>query len=107
MFQPTRRVFDRRGELDRLVAEKLETLAAEGKREGWKWVEIQPVGHTRTSPSSTAFTVYVPMSDEIRSEIEALQAEQEQIDKRASGDDEEYPPDVDKRMAEIETESRS
>ena len=42
------------------------------------------------------------MSDEIRSEIEALQDEQEQIE-NAHQDDEEYPPDVDERMAEIET----
>jgi ParB family chromosome partitioning protein len=29
--------------LDRLVAEKLESLAAEVRGEGWKWVEIQPI----------------------------------------------------------------
>ena len=41
------------------------------------------------------------MSPEIRSEIETLQAEQEQIN-QAHQDAEEYPPDVDERMAEIE-----
>src|SRR6202035_3894874 len=39
----------------------------------------------------------------IRSEIEALQAEQEQIEE-AHQDAEEYPPDVDARMSEIETQ---
>ena len=43
----------------------------------------------------------MPVTDEIRAQIEALQAEQEKIE----NDHEhcEYPPDIDKRMAEIET----
>jgi ParB family transcriptional regulator, chromosome partitioning protein len=90
--------------LDRLVAEKLESLAAEVRGEGWKWVEIQP--GAQQHPDLTKFDricpVYVPISDEIRSEIEALQDEQEQIE-NAHPDDEEYPADVDKRMAEIES----
>jgi ParB family transcriptional regulator, chromosome partitioning protein len=89
--------------LDRLTAEKLEILAAEVRGEGWKWVEIQPTGQY---PDLTKFdrlrTVYVPMSDETCSEIEALQTEQEQI-ADANPDAEEYPPDVDQRMAEIES----
>ena len=47
-------------------------------------------------------TVFVPMSDESRLEIEALQTEQEQIED-AYPDAEEYPPDIDQRMAEIES----
>ena len=89
--------------LDRLTAEKLEALAAEVRGEGWKWVEIQPIAEY---PDLTKFdrlrTVYVPMSDETRLEIEALQTEQEQIE-NADPDAEEYPPDVDQRMAEIES----
>lgn len=46
-------------------------------------------------------TVYVPISDETRLEIEAMQTEQERIE-GAYPDAEEYPPDVDQRMAEIE-----
>jgi ParB family chromosome partitioning protein len=88
--------------LDRLVAEKLESLAADVRGEGWKWVEIQP---TAQYPDLTKFdrirSVYVPMAPEIRLEIEALQDEQEQIED-AHQDAEAYPPEVDKRMSEIE-----
>jgi ParB family chromosome partitioning protein len=89
--------------LDRLTAEKLEILAAEVIGEGWKWVEIKPAGQ---HPDLTKFdclrTVYIPTSDETRLEIEALQTEQEQIED-AHPYAEEYPPDVDQRMAEIES----
>jgi ParB family transcriptional regulator, chromosome partitioning protein len=88
--------------LERLTVEKLEVLAAEVRGEGWKWVEIQPIAEY---PDLTKFdrlrTVYVPMSDETRLEIEAMQTEQERIE-GAYPDAEEYPPDVDQRMAEIE-----
>jgi ParB family transcriptional regulator, chromosome partitioning protein len=89
--------------LERLTVEKLEALAAEVRREGWKWVDIQPIAEY---PDLTKFdrlrTVYVPMSEETRLEIEALQTEQERIE-GAYPDAEEYPPDVDQRMAEIES----
>ena len=89
--------------LDRLTAEKLETLAAEVRGEGWKWVEIQPIAEYRDLTKFDRLrTVYVPMSDETRLEIEALQTEQEEIE-NADPDAEEYPPDVDQRMAEIES----
>ena len=72
--------------LDRLTVEKLEILAAEVRGEGWKWVEIQPIAEY---PDLTKFdrlrTVYIPMSDETRLEIEALQTEQEEIENRRSG----------------------
>ena len=59
--------------LDRLVAEKLEALAAEVRGEGWKWVEILP---TAQYPDLTKFgriyPVHVPVTQEIRAEIEAL-----------------------------------
>src|SRR5271166_6429231 len=88
--------------LERLVAEKLEALANEVRGEGWKWVEILPfANYSDLSKFGRIYQVHMPVSPEIRSEIEALQAEQEQIS-QAHQDAEEYPPDVDKRMAEIE-----
>ena len=88
--------------LDRMVAEKLATLADEVRGEGWKWVESLPAAHY---PDLTKFgrihPVHVPATPEIRSEIEALEAEQEQIN-QAHQEAEEYPPDVDARMSEIE-----
>jgi ParB family chromosome partitioning protein len=89
--------------LDRLVAEKLESLAAEVRGEGWKWVEIQPISqYPDLSKFDRLRTVYVPISDEIRSEIEALQDEQEVIEE-AHQDAQEYPPEVQTRMDQIET----
>jgi ParB family chromosome partitioning protein len=89
--------------LDRLVAEKLESLASAVRGEGWKWVEIQPNGqYPDLSKYDRLRTVYVPMTDETRSEIEALQDEQEGIEE-AHQDDEEYPPEVQTRMDQIET----
>ena len=88
--------------LDRLVAEKLATLSSEVRGEGWKWVEILPAGQY---PDLTKFgrihPVHEPVTPEIRSEIEALEAEHEQIN-QAHQEAEEYPPDVDARMSEIE-----
>jgi ParB family transcriptional regulator, chromosome partitioning protein len=85
--------------LERLVAEKLEALANEVRGEGWKWVEILPfANYSDLSKFARIYQVHMPVSPEIRSDIEA---EQEQIS-QAHQDAEEYPPDVDKRMAEIE-----
>jgi ParB family chromosome partitioning protein len=89
--------------LERLLAEKLEAMTTEVRGEGWKWVEILP---TAEYPDLSKFdrlrAVPVPMSDEIRSQIEALQDEQETIE-NAHENAEEFPPEVQRRMDEIET----
>jgi ParB family chromosome partitioning protein len=88
--------------LDRLVAEKLEALATEVRGEGWLWVEIQSgASYTDLSKFGRIHSVSAPISDEIRLEIEALQDEQERIEEKYP-EAEEYPPDVDQRMAAIE-----
>ena len=88
--------------LDRLVAEKLEALATEVRGEGWIWVEIQSgASIPDLSKFGRIHSVNVPISDEIRLEIEALQDEQESIEDEHP-EAEEYPPDVDQRMAAIE-----
>ena len=88
--------------LDRLVAEKLATLADELRGEGWKWVEIlQAAQYPDLKKFGRIHPVHVPVTPEIRSEIVALEAEQEQIN-QAHQEAEEYPPDVDARMSEIE-----
>ena len=72
--------------LDRLTGEKLEALAAEVRGEGWGWVEIQPIAeYPDLSKFDRLRTVSVPISDETRLEIEALQNEQEKIEDAASG----------------------
>jgi ParB family transcriptional regulator, chromosome partitioning protein len=88
--------------LDRLVAEKLEALATEVRGEGWLWVEIQSgASYTDLSKFGRMHSVSAPISDDIRLEIEALQDEQESIQQEYP-EAEEYPPDVDQRMAAIE-----
>jgi ParB family chromosome partitioning protein len=70
--------------------------------EGWKWVEIlQAAQYPDLTKFGRIHPVHVPVTPEIRSEIEALEAEQEQIN-QAHQEAEEYPPDVDARMSEIE-----
>jgi ParB family transcriptional regulator, chromosome partitioning protein len=88
--------------LDRLVAEKLEALATEVRGEGWLWVEFQSgTSYTDLSKFGRIHSVSAPISDDIRLEIETLQDEQESIEKEYP-EAEEYPPDVDQRMAAIE-----
>ena len=90
--------------LDRLVIEKLQTVAAEVREEGWKWVEIQAnAQELDLSDFDRIRPLYLPVTDEGRIDIEALQAEQEQIE-NAHPEAEEYPPEVEARMAEIESQ---
>ena len=64
--------------LEQLLAEKLEALANEVRREGWKWVEILPcANYADLSKFGRIHPVHMAVSPEIRSEIEALEAEQE------------------------------
>src|SRR5271166_6025893 len=87
--------------LDRLVAEKLEALAEEVRGEGWKWVEINPnVDYSDLTKFKRIYPVNAA-SPELRSQIEALEDEQEKINE-AHQDADKFPPDVDKRMSEIE-----
>ena len=88
--------------LDRLTAEKLETLANEVRAEGWKWVEILPTAdYSDLSKYGRVYPVAVPQTPALRAEMESLQAEQEKIEK-AHQDAEEYPDDVDARLSDIE-----
>jgi ParB family chromosome partitioning protein len=88
--------------LDRLVVEKLEVLAEKVRGEGWKWVEINPtVDYSDLTKFGRIYPAHVEASTELRSQIEALEDEQGNINETYQ-DAEEFPPDVDKRMAEIE-----
>ena len=85
--------------LNRLTAEKLTAVADEVRGEGWKWFEILPNGqYPNLTKFGRIYPVYVPVAQEVPSEIEALQAEQEKIEE-AHQDAEEYPPDVEARMS--------
>jgi hypothetical protein len=75
--------------------------------EGWKCVEILP---TAQYPDLTKFgrihPVYTPVTEEIRLEIETLQAEQEQIED-AHQDVEEYPQTLMRECPKSKLESKS
>ena len=87
--------------LDQLTREKLEVLAEKVRGEGWKWVEINPhVDYSDLTKFKRIYPVHAA-SRELRSQIEALEEEQEKINETYQ-DADKYPPDVDKRMAEIE-----
>lgn len=90
------------GLLDRLVAEKLKTVADEIAAEGWKWVEAAvsiPYGvtHGLRQLSGTPLDI----SEEEQATRDALQAEYNRLSDEYEGA-EELPDEVDQRLSEIE-----
>ncbi|HBS31649.1 MAG TPA: DNA-binding protein [Parvularcula sp.] len=90
------------GLLGRLVAEKLETCAAEIRAEGWKWVEAAvdfPYGHTfglRRIEGERA-----PLTGDEQQTYDALKAEFEALQEQYEAA-EELPEEADKRFGELE-----
>ena len=92
------------GLLNRLVAEKLESCAAEIRGEGWKWVEVAvdfPYGHTfglrRLTGEQSALTEAEQSTyDSLKAEYDALQEGHEGT--------EELSDEVDRRLGELEAE---
>jgi ParB family chromosome partitioning protein len=89
--------------LERLVAEKLTRDAEPIRSEGWKWVETAidfPYGHTYGLRHLQGERQ--PLSEEEAATRESLRLEAEQLE-AAYSDAEEFPENVDARLAEIET----
>jgi ParB family chromosome partitioning protein len=90
--------------LDRLVIEKLESIAAEVQQgEGWKWASAHidwPHAHgmRRTYPQT------VELSDEQEAAYDAAQEELERLTTEWEDADTDLPPEVDQRLAELEAE---
>ncbi len=90
------------GLLNRLVAEKLESCAAEVRGEGWKWVEAAidfPYGHTfglrrLAGEQPTLTEVEQATYDALKAEYDRLQEEHDGAD--------ELPDEVDRRLGELE-----
>ncbi|MCP5432698.1 MAG: ParB/RepB/Spo0J family partition protein [Alphaproteobacteria bacterium] len=90
------------GLLGRLVAEKLESCAAEIRGEGWKWVEVAvdfPYGHTfglrrHTGEQSALTEAEQSTYDSLKAEYDALQEGHEGT--------EELSDEVDRRLGELE-----
>jgi len=90
------------GLLDRLVAEKLKTVADEIAAEGWKWVEAavsMPYGVTHGLRAIAGTPL--DMSEEEQAARVALQAEYNRLSDEYEGV-EELPEEVDQRLGEIE-----
>jgi ParB family chromosome partitioning protein len=90
------------GLLNRLVAEKLESTAAEIRSEGWKWVEAAvdlPYGHAfdlRRIEGNRA-----TLTDDEQQAYDAAKAEHEALEDQYDGA-EELPEDIDQRLGELE-----
>ena len=88
--------------LDRLVAEKLKTVADEIAGEGWKWVEASlsfPYGHEHGLRALVGVTV--DLTEEERATREAFREEYDRLEAEYSEADE-LPDDIDARLGEIE-----
>lgn len=90
--------------LDRLVLEKLQGIAAELQAtEGWKWTEV-----FIDYPHAHGLRRVYPQSAELSAEdLAAREAAQEAFDRLTAeweNSDEDLPPDVDQRFAELEAE---
>ncbi|WP_266064165.1 ParB/RepB/Spo0J family partition protein [Brucella intermedia] len=88
--------------LDRLVSEKLKTIAGEIAAEGWKWVAVDinlPYGHDH-GLRALGFT-FADLTEEERIARQALRDEYERIEAEYEGADE-LPDDIDQRLGDIE-----
>jgi len=88
--------------LDRLVADKLKTVADEVAAEGWKWIEVAldfPYGHT--NQLRELLGVPTDLTPEEQATFDALSAEYAKLESDYEGADE-LPDDVDARLGEIE-----
>jgi ParB family chromosome partitioning protein len=88
--------------LDRLVVEKLETIANEVRNEGWKWAQAHidfPHAHgmRRTYPHP------VPLPPEDQQRLDVVQAEFDALSVQYESA-EELPDDVDAKFGELEVE---
>lgn len=89
--------------LDRLVLEKLESIATEVQAEGWKWADA-----SIDFPHAHGFRRVYPHPVELSEEDEAAYAATQDAFDRLTVEwedtDDDLPPDVDERFAELEAE---
>jgi ParB family chromosome partitioning protein len=89
--------------LDRLVNEKLQTAAEALQAEGWKWISVAPdfpYGYSAGLRHLGGATV--DLTEDERASVDALQAENEALEKQYAEADE-LPDEIDQRLGEIET----
>jgi ParB family chromosome partitioning protein len=87
--------------LDRLTAEKLAGIATEVREaEGWKWAEAH-LDYPYGNPCGRVYPVPVERSDAEKAEIDAISTEYDELVSKWSHL-EELPPEVEKRLDEID-----
>jgi ParB family chromosome partitioning protein len=89
------------GLLDRLVAEKLEAIAAGVRAEGWGWVEVS-LAYPPLHEYGRIHPARVPLSPEAAAELAALESERDGLDERYDGEAE-YPEEAATRLEAIES----
>jgi len=90
--------------LDRLVGEKLRTVADEIAGQGWKWIDAAvelPYGYANGLRRLVGVTQ--ELTDEERAAREALRNEYDELESQYA-EAEDLPEDVDQRLGEIEAE---
>lgn len=90
--------------LDRFVLEKLENIAAELKAtEGWKWADVF-IDYPHAHGLRRVYPQPVDLSAEDLAARETAQEEFDRLTAEWENTDEDLPPDVDQRFAELEAE---
>ncbi|MGV1954198.1 ParB/RepB/Spo0J family partition protein [Agrobacterium sp. 22-214-1] len=89
--------------LDRLVLEKLEGIAAEVQAEGWKWAEAS-IDFPHAHGFRRVYPHPVGLSEEDQAAHAAAQDEFDRLTGEWENTDDDLPPDVDERFAELEVE---
>lgn len=90
--------------LDRLVIEKLEGIArAVQEVEGWKWSDVH-IDYPHGNGMRRAYPQSVDLSEEGEAAYAAAKDEYDRLTAEWEGTDDDLPPDVDERFAELEAE---
>ncbi|MFK0209173.1 ParB/RepB/Spo0J family partition protein [Agrobacterium sp. NPDC090283] len=95
--------FDDPALLDRLVLDKLETTAADIRAEGWKWAEAS-IDFPHAHGLRRVYTQPVELSEEDEAAYGAAQDEFDRLTAEWDNTDDDLPPDVDERFAELEAD---
>jgi ParB family chromosome partitioning protein len=90
--------------LDQLVIEKLEGIAAQVQEaEGWKWTGCH-IDYPHGNGMRRAYPQPVELSEEDAAAYAAAKDEYDRLTAEWEGTDDDLPPDVDERFAELEAE---
>ncbi|MGV2052491.1 ParB/RepB/Spo0J family partition protein [Agrobacterium sp. 22-209-1] len=89
--------------LDRLVLEKLESIAADIQAEGWKWAEAS-IDFPHAHGLSRFYPHTVELSEEDEAAFTAARQEFDHLTAEWENTEEDLPADVNQRFAELEAE---